>query len=165
MIKESTIYKAYKDCDLRNHWLKTPYETYANLGAKSKGCVGETIVKCFLADSGFEVSNRTNVGHDAIVNGIKTEIKFSLASKRNMNHEFTFNHIGPKKDWERIIFCGINGDLEEEMVWFTNEEIQEIIMEDDSNLRIQEGEFDFFSMGKNSTKLLNHPLAKTMQEW
>ena len=165
MIKEDVIYKAYDDCDLNNYWAKTPYETYYTIGAKSKGTVGETIVKNYLDDEGFAVGKRTTAGHDAIVNNIKTEIKFSLASKRNINNEFTFNHIGVNKDWERIVFCGINGDLEERIVWFTNKEIQKILAEKDSCFRIQEGADDFFSMGKNSTKLLNHPFAKTMQEW
>ena len=64
--------------------------------------------------------------------------------------------IGVNKDWERIIFCGINGNLQEKIVWFTNEEIKKILAESNSCFRFQEGDDDFFSMGKNSTNLLNH---------
>ena len=165
MIKDTVIYQAYTDCDLNNYWTKTPYEIYFTIGAKSKGTVGETIVKNYLESVGFIIKPRENAGHDAIVNGIKTEIKFSLASKRNLNNEYTFNHIGVNKDWERIIFCGINGNLQEKIVWFTNEEIQKILAESNSCFRFQEGDDDFFSMGKNSTNLLNHSFAKNIMEW
>ena len=164
MINSESIYRAYQECDLNNYWAKTPYETYFTIGAKSKGTVGEMIVRKHLEDCDLEVQNRITSGHDAIVNGVKTEIKFSLASKRNENYEFTFNHIGVNKDWERIIFCGINGDLTEKIVWFTNEEIKEIFA-DTTCFRKQEGEDDYFSMGKCSTNLLNHSKAKNITEW
>ena len=71
MIKDTVIYQAYTDCDLNNYWTKTPYETYFTIGAKSKGTVGETIVKNYLESVGFIIKPRENAGHDAIVNGIK----------------------------------------------------------------------------------------------
>lgn len=162
--EENTIKNAYSLCDLSNYWLNTPYEIYAALGAKSKGTVGEEIVKEFLKTQYFKVEKRVNTGHDAIVNNIKTEIKFSLASKRNVKYEFTFNHVGVNKNWERIIFCGVNGDLEVKMCWFTNEDVKAIIQES-SCFAKQEGPDDFFAMGKNSTALLNHPYAKNMEDW
>lgn len=163
-ISAEVIYKSYDNCDKKNYWIGTPYETYSVLGAKSKGVVGEEIVKTLLASYDFDIKKRTNPGHDAIVFDIKTEIKFSLASKRNMNYEFTFNHIGINKDWERIIFCGVNGDLNCEIKWFTNEEIKEIT-HDKTYFAKQEGPDDFFSMGKHSTLLLQHPYAKNMEDW
>jgi hypothetical protein len=62
----------------------------------------------------------TNTGHDRIFGGIKTEIKFSLATSptwKKKDHpdrklivpdHFTFNHIACGKDWERFVFCGVN---------------------------------------------------------
>lgn len=164
MINEKTIYKAYEECDLKNYWAHTPYETYYTIGAKSKGTVGESIVKCFLEAQGYTITKRTSPGHDLIIDGIKTEIKFSLASKRNLNKEFTFNHIGIQKDWERILFCGINGDLNEQIVWFSKEDFAEVIADRTCFAR-QEGEDDFFSMGNRSSALLSHPLAKSLEEW
>ena len=49
---------------------------------------------------------------------LKTEIKFSLATERNYDGKFTFNHIGLKKDWEQIIFVGVNGDGEMKVAKF-----------------------------------------------
>lgn len=164
MINETTIYTAYELCDLDNPWHHTPYEIYYTIGAKSKGSVGEAIVAQFLREKGQKVNKRVNPGHDLIVDGIKTEIKFSLASKRNCNKCFTFNHIGVNKDWERIIFCGINGDLEECFVWFDKNTLKQIL-HDEKCFTLQEGEDDFFSMGSRSSNLLNHPLAKKMEEW
>lgn len=163
-IDKVIIEEAYELCDQKNYWINTPYETYAVLNAKSKGVVGEEIVKSFLASQEYKVEKRTNTGHDAIIFDIKTEIKFSLSSKRNTNYEFTFNHIGVNKDWERIIFCGINGDLDCAMKWFTNEEMKEIL-HDKTYFSRQEGPDDFFSMGQRSTLLLQHPYAKNMEDW
>ena len=58
MIKDTVIYQAYTDCDLNNYWAKTPYETYFTIGAKSKGTVGETIVKNYLESVGFIIKPR-----------------------------------------------------------------------------------------------------------
>lgn len=44
-------------------------------------------------------------------------------------------------------------------------EIQKILAESNSCFRFQEGDDDFFSMGKNSTNLLNHSFAKNIMEW
>ncbi len=162
MIQSDVIYAAYNRCDLNNYWAGTPYEIYYTVGAKTKGAVGEAIVRCFLESHGKTVKYRKNPGHDMIVEGIKTEVKFSLASKRNTSCEFTFNHIGIEKDWERIIFCGINGDLEEKICWFSKDELINILNNTEI-FRIQEGDDDFFSMGKKTAELLNR--GHSMEEW
>lgn len=114
----------------------------------------------------FNIEAAENIGHDRIINGYKTEIKFSCASCRNYKWRFTFNHIGLGKDWKRIIFCGINGDLEEKIVWFCKEDIPTLIA--DGVLRHQQGGVeggmdDYISSNSYSTLLLNHPLAKTLE--
>lgn len=164
MIDSKVIYNAYNECDLSNYWQETPYESYYQIGAKSKGVVGEHIIKCYLQDKGFSVIPRISPGHDMIINNIKAEVKFSLASKRNYCNEYTFNHIGVLKDWERIIFCGINGDLQEQVVWFSKEDMIGIVG-DNRYFSRQEGDDDFFSMGGRSKNLLCHSLAKSMEDW
>jgi len=64
-----------------------------------------------MGQMGYEVSPPTDPGHDRIIDGYKTEIKFSLAvSKGNqiIDDKFIINHVAVGKDWERLIFCGIN---------------------------------------------------------
>lgn len=106
-----------------NPWQGTPFENFYNFPPKKKGMAGEEIVKQMLTRQGHLVEKRTNTGHDAIVDGIKTEIKFSLATERNYDGRFTFNHIGMKKDWEQIVFVGVNGDGEMKVATFTKETI------------------------------------------
>lgn len=61
-------------------------------------------------------------------------------------------------------FCGINGDLEECFVWF-DKDILKHILYDEKYFALQEGDDDFFSMGNRSFNLLNHSLARKMEEW
>lgn len=101
-----------------NPWQGTPFENFYNFPPKKKGVAGEEIVKQMLSRNGHKVEKRVNTGHDAIIDGVKTEIKFSLATERNYDGKFTFNHIGLKKDWEQIIFVGVNGDGEMKVAKF-----------------------------------------------
>lgn len=167
-LNESIVYLAYKDFGLSsiNPWEGTPFEKYYQTGAKQKGALGELIVASFLKDRGFLVEKSTDLGHDRTINGWKTEIKFSCATKRNFDFLFTFNHISFCKDWDRIIFCGINGDLEAKIVWFSKEDMRILLQEGllkhqqagkDNNLD------DYCVMNKDSNKLLFHSRAKEME--
>lgn len=106
ILPEQTVLSAYKKFGLssNNPWEGTPFEKYYQTGAKQKGALGELIVASFLEKEGMNVEKPKNQGHDRIINGWRTEIKFSCASKRNQNFLFTFNHISFCKGWERIIF-------------------------------------------------------------
>ena len=117
-LPDEVVLSAYKDFGLSSNNPRegTPFEKYYQIGAKQKGALGEIIVVSFLKNEGMTVDKPENQGHDRIINNYKTEIKFSCASKRNKDFLFTFNHISFCKDWERIIFCGINGDLEAKIV-------------------------------------------------
>tara|TARA_R110000824_G_scaffold94768_2_gene228423 strand:+ start:1408 stop:1995 length:588 start_codon:yes stop_codon:yes gene_type:complete len=97
------------------NWVGTPFEKYPMLSSKAKGKLGEHYVEGYMR-SRFDsnVCPPTESDHDRIIDGYNTEIKFGLASspktakyKIKLN-SFTFNHIGCKKDWDRLIFCGIN---------------------------------------------------------
>lgn len=100
-------------CDLSSPWAGTPLNDFYSLNPKKKGIQGEKIAGAILEKIGYNVQYNApnNGGFDMTVDGKKTEIKFSLASERNFDWRFTFNHIGFKKDWEQIIFIGINGDM------------------------------------------------------
>ena len=111
-----TMHEAYKGL-YENVWVGTPYETYYKLSSKAKGTFGERQMKKIFLLFGHVIEKSLNVEHDMIVDGSKVEIKFSLASeptdkkldaKRIEVNGFIFNHIGLKKDWEKLVLCGIN---------------------------------------------------------
>tara|TARA_R110000824_G_scaffold13888_5_gene59743 strand:- start:413 stop:1024 length:612 start_codon:yes stop_codon:yes gene_type:complete len=119
------IENAFKDGELKelmlkaqqSNWANTYFKHYVGMSTKNKGVLGEAFVeKLFLAE-GFEVLPPTNPGHDRIIGGHKTEIKFSLANsplnkkldkRLIVPDQFTYNHIACDKDWHRFIFCGVN---------------------------------------------------------
>jgi hypothetical protein len=111
-----TINEAYKGL-YENVWIGTPYEAYYKLSSKAKGTFGERQVKKIFLLFGHQIEKSLNVEHDTIVDGAKVEIKFSLASaptdkkldsKLIEVNGFIFNHIGLKKDWDKLVLCGIN---------------------------------------------------------
>lgn len=120
-IFENKNLEEYISRQLHNNWKNTYFEDYPRMDPKQKGHFGEEYVEGFMELRGSEVSSPTNPGHDRIIDGFKTEIKFSLAnSGRAKNGEkliqpdtFTFNHIAAEKDWERFIFFGINPDYDQ----------------------------------------------------
>lgn len=104
---------------VNNPWSGTILENYYTLNPASKGSKGESIVSEMLKSLNYKVKPRENTGHDRIVNNVKTEIKFALAVERNNDFKCIFNHIGMAKDWDEIILCCINGNMEVKMVSFT----------------------------------------------
>jgi hypothetical protein len=106
---------------VNNPWSGTILEGYYTLSPASKGSKGENIVSEILKSLNYKVEPRENKGHDRIINDIKTEIKFALAVERNNDFKCIFNHIGMEKDWNEIILCCVNGDMEVKMVSFTKE--------------------------------------------
>jgi len=116
-IFENKNLKEYIARTLHNNWRDTYFEDYPRMDPKQKGHFGEKYVEGFMEiEIGAEVIPPTNTGHDRIIDGYKTEIKFSLANsvrtkdgnKLIQPDTFTFNHIAVEKDWERFIFFGIN---------------------------------------------------------
>lgn len=144
-----------------NPWENTVMEGYYNVNNRQKGVRGEEIVEELLKQLGYEVKRRTNEGHDRIVNGIKTEIKFSAATDRNYNYEFTFNHIGLHKDWDEVIFCGVNGDLTVRMVRFNRETFPFEFFNVQQGGK-NGGNDDHMCAGKRSTALLFNENAEVL---
>ena len=99
---------------INQNWGACPvFHSYHKLSNKHKGSNGEYVVEKLMEKLGHSVEPPTNTGHDRTVDGIKTEIKFSLAvSEKNMiiKDKFIINHVSIDKDWERLLFCGINPD-------------------------------------------------------
>lgn len=104
--------KKYFALENVNPWKDTPLENYYSLNPAAKGNKAEEIVANILTSLGYKVSGRRGSGHDRIVNGIKTEIKFATAIGRNNDWQCIYNHIGFEKDWEQILLVCVNGDCE-----------------------------------------------------
>ena len=145
----------------QNPWKNTILQGYYALNPASKGSKGEQIVEEILKSLGHSVKPRINAGHDRLVDGIKTEIKFALAVGRNTEYQCIFNHIGMTKDWDQIILCCVNGDLEIKMVSFSKEDFPI-----DMCARQQGGKNgtndDFMCNSGVSYTMLTHEKAKTL---
>lgn len=94
------------------------------MNAVHKGMFGEQYLSMVLTDMGKEVSPPFNRGHDRIVDGIKTEMKFSVASGGKHN-TFMLNHLSQNKDWDRCIFMGINLNGEHLMYWMSKSQFRQ----------------------------------------
>jgi hypothetical protein len=144
-------------------WMNTLFEKYYILDAHSKGEFGENFIKKWLTLKGHQITKRKNTGHDCLVDGIKTEIKFSL--------DGVINHVATHKDWERIIFCFIK--MPEEYSLFLYMEKSDFIQHingDDSVFGRQQGgkngkNDDYMCGEKDLIILKSTKQAKCMSEW
>jgi len=97
-----------------NRWHRDPaFKDYHKLGNKQKGVLGEEYTERLMQSLGSAVKPPTHTDHDRIIDGYKTEIKFSLAvsdTKKDLIvcDKFIINHIAASKDWDRLVFIGIN---------------------------------------------------------
>ena len=127
MLNENIIGKVFNDLYEDAHWAKLTklnhnwendpiFETYHKQGNKQKGTNGEYVVENLLRALGKTVvatrdSDYAGTDFDMVVDGFKTEVKFSLANSTgniiNIDR-FIINHVGLKKDWDRLVFCGVN---------------------------------------------------------
>ena len=137
----------YISKNLADPWIGTPFQGYVYMSPKQKGEFGERFTSKYLSYLGHNVekAETSTAGHDRVVDDILTEIKFSLATRNRSKggvvfDKFIINHVSSGKDWERLIFVGIN-DKEEDMrvVWFTKEDFNNHIKSDNSLFNVQQG--------------------------
>ena len=97
---ETTMFtEIFEDGSLTNYigknvqdpWQSTPFEGYVHMSPKQKGEFGERFVSKY-----FELKG----------SGVKKD-------------SFIINHVSKDKDWERLVFFGINPDNSSRLVWFT----------------------------------------------
>ena len=112
-LKETKEWK--ETVKLNRLWKNDPlFNEYHALSTKVMGKVGEIFVSHYMKkNNNSKVKEPLTMGHDRIIDDHKTEIKFSLATanskKTQVNRDkFVINHVAKGKDWERLIFCGIN---------------------------------------------------------
>ena len=118
---------------INNNWAGDPvFEDYHKLGNKQKGTNGEYVVEKLFKALGKNVvatrdSKYKGTDFDMVVDDYKTEVKFSLANssgnKINVDR-FIINHVGIEKDWDRLVFCGINpmGSSERVHMYFADKQ-------------------------------------------
>lgn len=165
---ELTEYLESKAQDL---WKDTYFEKYSYINNVSKGVFGELLVKKLMLDMGCSVAKRKNKGHDLIIDGYKTEVKFSLAQKL-IENQFSLNHISFGKDWDRLIFFGVNYDLNEtRAVFFKKKDLisfmeqnekQNIVKHQQGGKKIKND--DYFVMN-SFDELFKLPFVHDIYDW
>lgn len=158
-------------------WENTPFEGYVFMSPKQKGEFGERFVSKFFEINGHQVkkAKTSTAGHDRVINGILTEIKFSVSCRGSKNKKqvvkdkFVINHISKDKDWERLIFCGINEKEEDiRIVWFFKKDFIEYLNSEDCIFKYQQGgkkiqNDDYICTDVES--MLELPFVRNISEW
>jgi len=152
-----------------NHdsWIGTPYEGYSNLSATQMGRFGEKIVSKYMKNNGHDVQPRINAGHDRVIDGFKTEIKFSLSL---ISDKFILNHLSCEKDWDRLIFLGVSPNDYNRMIWFEKNKFNDYMTNNTKPIfrRQQGGEQgtnDDYMFSGNITKLMNLQFVYLITDW
>jgi len=152
-------------------WSKTLFQGYVFMDPKQKGEFGESLVSRYMIQLGFTVESRANSGHDRVINGIPTEIKFSLTQKNKAGgvHDncFMINHVSLHKHWDRLIFMGINHTQSIQTIWFSKKQFEQYLRstkESNCVFQRQQGGIaskndDYLCSSKNFTKLLKLPFV------
>lgn len=101
----------------QNKWVGTSFENFHLLSNNKKGSIGEYFVSNYMQQKGSIVESKINSGHDRVIDGYKTEIKFSLS-----HH---INHLSICKDWERCIALILRPEIKNSIfVWFTKKDFE-----------------------------------------
>jgi len=138
--------REYIMSNAQDPWEYTPFKGYVHMSPKQKGEFGERFVTKYLQSAGHTVkrAKTSTAGHDRVVNGTLTEIKFSLATRNKKGgvkkDSFIINHVSRDKDWEILVFFGINKEESDaRLVWFTKEDFIAHLESDDCLFAHQQG--------------------------
>lgn len=189
-IMNSNIMKEKIQIWQTNNWTDTPWEDYFLLGPKQKGALGEEFVENFMKRADHLVESPRDPGHDRIINGYRTEIKFSLASSNTKKGEklidpdsFTFNHIAEDKTWDRFIFFGVNPNISQKTrirtndplppqircYWMEKQDFKQYMKSQDCIFKPQQGgkkaNNDDYILAGNIGKLISLPFVKSIDLW
>lgn len=136
----------YINQNAKDPWIGTPFEGYVFMSPKQKGEFGERFVSKYFESRGYEVkrAKTSTAGHDRVINAILAEIKFALAIRDKnggvKEDQFIINHVSKDKDWERLVFFGINNTEEgSRLFWFTKEDFLNHLESDDCLFAAQQG--------------------------
>jgi hypothetical protein len=136
----------YVNQNVQDPWVGTPFQGYVFMSPKQKGEFGERFVTKYFESKGHQVkrAKTSTAGHDRIIDYILAEIKFALAIRDRKGgvkeDQFIINHISKDKDWERLVFFGINNTEEgSRLFWFTKEDFLNHLESDDCLFAPQQG--------------------------
>lgn len=151
----------FNDISKENPWQNTVVENYYYLSPSAKGSKAEALVKEILKKNNYDVKDRINIGHDCIIDNVKTEIKFGLATNRNYNYETIFNHIGFEKDWEQILFVCVNGDGNIASALYSKNDFPWDLIHKQQGGNNSKND-DYMIHGKDSKNILFNPKARRL---
>jgi hypothetical protein len=161
-------------------WIGTPFERYVFMASKTMGEFGESFVSKYFEIMGSKVerAETSTDGYDRVIDGILTEIKFSLANrayKKGIAYakkdQFMINHLAKGKNWDRVVIFAINPVFEEShLVWFNKEDFINNVDKGDCGIQKQQGgdpadNDDYFCTNNNITKLVQCDWVKSVKEW
>ena len=171
--------RSYLDAQMFDPWHNTPYEKYRFVGNKQKGAWGEQIASRIFEKMGCEVEPPTNTGHDRIIDGKKVEMKFSLAQMNSKTQEiqndlFMMNHVSEDKDWEYLLFIGVNdvqSNIEFRRMVLSKSKFVELIRDENQPFfKRQQGgakikNDDWICNGKNLINLIESDHVESLENW
>ena len=165
----------YINQNAQDPWIGTPFQGYVFMSPKQKGEFGERFVSKFMINAGciVERAKTSTAGHDRVIDSIRTEIKFSLATRNKKGgvkkDQFIINHVSKDKDWERLVFFGINEKEEDcRLFWFSKNDFLNHLESDNCLFASQQGGN---SIGNDDyictkvDKLLECSFVKSIREW
>lgn len=91
--------RTYIDSNVHDPWEDTPFKGYVYMSPKQKGEFGERFVSSYMmnADHIVKRAKTSTAGHDRVIDDIRTEIKFSLATRNKKGgvneDQFIINHV------------------------------------------------------------------------
>ena len=139
--------RSYIEENLEDPWTGAPFEGYVYMSPKQKGEFGERFTAKYLKLLGYCVKKApsSTAGHDRVVDAILTEIKFSLACRNKKKDgvivdKFIINHVSSCKDWQRLVFVGVNpNESNLRVVWFTKEDFNTHLTSSNPLFKVQQG--------------------------
>jgi hypothetical protein len=164
----------YVNQNTQDPWVGTSFEKYVFMSPKQKGEFGERFVTKYFDNAGCDVkrAKTSTAGHDRVIDGIRVEIKFSLATRTKTGvkvNQFIINHVSKDKDWERLVFFGINPDEQDcRLLWFSKEDFIAHLESDECVFSIQQGGKSIGNDDYMCTKiesLMKCSFVKSVTEW
>ena len=97
-----TLRENYSDDDLS--WEGSPFAWIRRRPSRSVGAIGENLVAGFFAARGFDVTRSHDSDSDRIINGFRTEIKFSSLWKNGI---YKFQQIRDQ-NYDVVVCLGVS---------------------------------------------------------
>jgi|TARA_B110000196_G_C20774584_1_gene488216 hypothetical protein len=185
MIMEKFDTQKYIKGIINDPWLGTEFEGYKSLDPKQKGNLGEAWVSNYMERMFNSIVKAADCGsngpYDRIIDDYKTEIKFGLSHSDNKKQivkkdTFTINHVSVGKEWERLIFCGINlingVPTPNRIAWCTKEDFIKCLELEGKNRLFNPqqggnngGNDDFICAGKKPLRWIESIYSKDISKW